>query len=70
MVHVELVAVLLGLELTGHPFAGIDAELGASQRLAILFPADALVVGVLALHPIVCAIVGNLKDFIKERVSL
>lgn len=70
MVHVDLVAVLLGLELAGHPLAGVNAKLGPPKRLAILAPAYALIVGVLALHPIVGAIVGNLKDLIKQRVCL
>ena len=60
MVEVDLVAVLLRLELASHPLAGINPELGAPQRLAILSPADALIVGVLALHPVVGAVIGNL----------
>lgn len=60
MVQVQLIAILLGLELAGHPLAGINPELGAPKRLAILFPAHALVVGVLALHPVVGAVIGNL----------
>jgi len=60
MVQVELVAVFLSLELASHPLAGINPKLGASKRLAILFPAGALIVGVLALHPVVRAVIGNL----------
>lgn len=60
MVQVKLVAVLFGLELTCHPLAGINPELRAPQSLAILFPANALIIGVLALHPIVRAVIGNL----------
>lgn len=70
MVQVYLVAVLLGLELAGHPLASINPELRTPQRLAILLPANALVVGVLALHPVIRAIVGNLKDLIEQRIGL
>lgn len=70
MVQVDLVAVLLGLELAGHPLASINPELRTPKRLAILFPANALVVGVLALHPVVSAVIGNFEDLIEQRVCL
>jgi len=70
MVHIDLVAVLFGLKLASHPFASIDAKLGAPQRFTVLLPANALIVSVLALHPVVGAIVCNLKYLIKQRISL
>lgn len=70
MVHVDLVAVLFRKELRRHPFASIDAQCGAPNGLSILAPAHALIVAVLALHPVVATIVRNLEDLIKESVSL
>jgi len=57
MVQIQLVAVLLGLELAGHPLASINPELRPPKRLAVLTPANTLIVGVLALHPVVGAII-------------
>lgn len=70
MVQVELVAVLLGLEFASHPFASVNAELGTPKRLAILPPADTLIVGVLALHPVVRAVIGNFEDLIEQGIRL
>lgn len=70
MVQVETIAVLLGLELGRHPLTGVDPKLRASERLAILSPADVLAVCVLLFHPIVLPIVGNVEDFVEECVGL
>lgn len=70
MVHVDLVAILLGLELASHPLPRLYPELRAPHGLAVLAPANVLAVCVLPLHPIVGAIVGNFEDLIEESVGL
>ena len=70
LVNLQLVAVFLGLEFSGHPLAGINAKLRPAQRLAILHPADVLAFCVLSLHPVILPIVGNRQDVIEQGVCL
>ncbi len=63
MLH--LVAVLLRRHPRHQPFPGINAQPGALDVLVI----DSLL-AFLASGPVVRGIIGNLKDFLGEAVSL
>jgi dihydrolipoamide dehydrogenase len=60
--QLQLVALLLGAKLAGHPFASLNAEMGTPQRLAVLLPANVRAVAVLLLHTVVRTVVGNVED--------
>src|SRR3546814_4055225 len=59
---VDLLAVFLRRKFPGKPFAGIDAQTGASNRIAVVFFIFA--------HVVVRAVVCDVKNFVRKRVGL
>src|SRR3546814_14493853 len=56
------ISVFLRRKFPGKPFAGIDAQTGASNRIAVVFFIFA--------HVVVRAVVCDVKNFVRKRVGL